>query len=286
MRRPRKAGRRAVAAIVMIVLLLILDLVVIVMVLGGARDQDLTVRRVETVQAFYAAESGMNMAVREMMLDSDEDGDGSVGGISDDDDDGNDPAFGSARVHVALGVEAEGTTLSSAGRAGQARRRLQATFTASVGAGPSGLLASYFIDDGWPAALADIDWAAAPDATGVVSALNWPGTSDAAPFWIGGPNNNYGAEFTGTVTVSDAGSWTFYTNSDDGSKLWINGSEVVSNDGLHAMRERSGTISLAAGAHEIIVRFFERSGNHGLIVSWQGPGAPAKTVIPVEALSH
>ncbi|MDY7107211.1 MAG: PA14 domain-containing protein [Planctomycetota bacterium] len=286
MRRTRRKARRGVAAIVMIVMLLILDLVVMVMVLGGARDQDLTVRRVETVQAFYAAEAGLNMAVREVMLDDDEDGDGTAGAISDDDDEGNDPTFGNAAVHVAMAMEAEGTVLTSHGRAGQARRRLEATFSGSAGAGPNGLAASYFIDDGSPAALADIDWTADPDAVGVVSVLNWPRTSDATPFWVGGPNNNYGAEFAGTITIPDTGSWTFYTESDDGSKLWIDGSEVVNNDGLHAMRERSGAISLAAGPHDFMVRFFERSGNHGLIVSWRGPGVPGRTVIPAEALSH
>jgi hypothetical protein len=271
----------------MIVLLLILDLVVLVMVLGGARDQDLTVRRVETVQAFYAAESGVNMAVRELMLDADEDGDGSTGGISDDENDGNDPTIGSAAVCVQMAMGAEGTTLSSDARAGEARRRLEATFSgASVVAGPSGLVVSYFIDDGSPALLADIEWSAAPDATGVVSVMNWPWVSDTTPFWVGGPNNNYGAEFTGSITIPQTGSWTFYTSSDDGSKLWIDGIEVVDNDGLHSMQERSGTISLAAGPHDLVVRFFERGGNHGLIVSWQGPGVPSRTVIPVQALSH
>lgn len=287
MRRSSRPVRRGVAAIVMIVLLLVVDLIALGMVLGGARDQDLTVRRLETVQAFYAAEAGMNMAVREIMLDADEDGDGTTGGISDDDDDANDPGFGAARVRVTRSPDAGGTLLTSEGRAGQSDRKLEATFTGSSGpAGASGLLASYFIDDGWPSRLSDIDWSAAPDATGVVSQLNWPGTSDATPFWVGGPNTNYGAEFTGTITVDETGSWRFYTYSDDGSKLWINGIEVVNNDGLHSMHERSGTITLTAGAHEFMVRFFERSGNHGLIVSWRGPGVPGKTIIPAEALSH
>ena len=110
MRQTSGPVRRGVAAIVMIVLLLVVDLIALGMVLGGARDQDLTVRRLETVQAFYAAEAGMNMAVREIMLDADEDGDGTTGSISDDDDDANDPGFGAARVRVTKAPDAGGTT--------------------------------------------------------------------------------------------------------------------------------------------------------------------------------
>jgi hypothetical protein len=269
------------------VLLLVVDLIALGMVLGGGRDQDLTVRRLETLQAFYAAEAGMNMAVREIMLNADEDGDGTAGSVSDDGDDANDPGFAAARVRVTRAPDAGGTTLTSERRTGQADRKLEAMFSGTSGpSASSGLLASYFIDDGWPSRLSDIDGDAAPDFTGMVSQLNWPRTSDATPFWVGGPNNNYGAQFTGTIRIEESGSRRFYTNRDDGSKLWINGSEVVNNDGLHSMRERHGTIALAAGAHEFTVRFFERSENHGLIVSWRGPGVPAKTVIPAEAFSH
>jgi hypothetical protein len=287
MGRSPTSTRRGVAAVVMVVLLLALNLIIIGMVLGGARDQDLTVRRLETVRAFYAAEAGANMAVREVMVGRDEDGDGRTGTISDDDDSGNDPAFGQARVRVTMSADAGQTTLTSKGRAGQAARRLEVTLAGSSDpTDASGLLASYFIDDGWPSRLDDIDWAAAPDATGIVSQLNWPQTSDATPFWIGGPYMDYGAEFAGKILIDHNGAWRFYTESDDGSKLWIDGIEVVNNDGLHSMRQREGRITLTAGLHDITVRFFEHSGVHGLIVSWRGLGRRDKEIIPAEAFSH
>ncbi len=118
--------RRGIAAIAMIVLLLIVDLIVVGMVLSGARDQDLTVRRVETVQAFYAAEGGMNMAIRELMENSDEDGDGTIGSISDDGDDGNNPDLGRAAVCVTLVTDAGQTTLTSRGESGEAHREIEA----------------------------------------------------------------------------------------------------------------------------------------------------------------
>ena len=121
-----RCRRRGAAAIATVVLLLILDLIIIRIVIGGARDHDLTVRRAETIQAFYAAEAGMNMAVREMMTSTDEDGDGAIGTISDDATPANDPTFGQAQALVIVTVAGPPTTLRSKGRSGDARREVEA----------------------------------------------------------------------------------------------------------------------------------------------------------------
>ena len=61
--------------------------------------------------------------------------------------------------------------------------------------------------------------------------------------------------------------------------------DVVNNDGLHGMVERSGTIALEAGWHAIRVEFFERGGGAGLIVLAGGPGT-AYDVIPPDRWMH
>lgn len=285
MNRRTHLARRGAAAIVMVVLLIVVAVIVIGTTITGSRDQDLSVRRIETVQAFYAAESGMNMAIREVVNDTDEDGDGEIGTISNDSNAANDPTIGGAKVYVSSEESGDDVILSSYGSRGVATRRIDATLTGS-GNSP-GLSAKYFDSPGALSQLADVNWAASPDATGTVTQLNTPSTSNATPYWTGGPTNYYGAEFNGRVTVSTAGLWTFYTSSDDGSALWVNGTQVVSNDGLHGMVEQSGTITLSAGSHSFRVRFFENTGSHGLIVSWRGPGGvPAKEVIPSSAFTH
>ena len=120
-------GRRGVAIVMVLVLLLVVGLIIIGMVLGGGRDAELSIRRWETVQAFYAAEAGMNMAVREMMVSLDEDGDGTVGTISDDGVDANNPTFGSASVYVAQSLAGGIYTLTSTASAGKARRWITTT---------------------------------------------------------------------------------------------------------------------------------------------------------------
>ena len=100
------ATRRGLIVVVMIVLMVIVDLIIVGMVVSQARDHDLTVRRLQTIESLYAAEAGMNMSIRELMIPADEDGDddGSwpfgIGTILDDSNDATDPALGNARFVV------------------------------------------------------------------------------------------------------------------------------------------------------------------------------------------
>ena len=119
--------RRGTVAVAVIVMLMIINLIVLSMTINQAHDHDLTIRRLETVQALYAAEAGVNMAVRELMEDADEDVDGTIGTISDDTDDGTDPTLGNAAFVVVAVADTPfvgQTTLTSQGRSGEARRQM------------------------------------------------------------------------------------------------------------------------------------------------------------------
>ena len=100
-------------------------------------------------------------------------------------------------------------------------------------------------------------------------------------------NFNFAFKYDGYVFLPSAGNYTFYTTSDDGSKLYIGGFDeanlVVNNDGLHGPKEKSGVVNLAAGAHPITVTFFERFGGQMLEVRYEGPGI-SKQLIPDNAL--
>ncbi len=126
-RRMTVPSRRGSALVTVFIIVMVLGFTVAGVVGVGARDQDLTVRRLDTARAFYAAEAGINMAIRELMLDTDEDGDGGVGTISDDNDPATDPSFGSASVSVSLVVTAGQSMLVSNGASGQSRRQVETT---------------------------------------------------------------------------------------------------------------------------------------------------------------
>lgn len=71
---------------------------------------------------------------------------------------------------------------------------------------------------------------------------------------------NIGLVFDGYVLVPEDGIYSFYTYSDDGSLLEIDGRMVVDNDGLHPRTERSGQIALKRGLHKFSLRYFDSNG--------------------------
>lgn len=124
-RRPRLASRRGAAIISVVIVLAILGVALVGAVHAGGRQQELTIRRMDTLRAFYAAEAGMNIAIREIITGTDEDGDGVVGGVSDDGDDQTGVVIGRARVSVARTSPGGIVTLTSEGISGLSRRRLE-----------------------------------------------------------------------------------------------------------------------------------------------------------------
>jgi hypothetical protein len=94
---------------------------------------------------------------------------------------------------------------------------------------------------------------------------------------------NFGYSFTGYINIETSGNYTFYTRSDDGSRLYIGSKLVVDNDGKHSVKEVSGSIYLAAGKHAITVNYFNRDGEDVLEVRYSGQGI-SKTLIPDSAL--
>jgi putative membrane-bound dehydrogenase-like protein len=97
--------------------------------------------------------------------------------------------------------------------------------------------------------------------------------------------DNFCVRWTGLIRCPLDGAYTFYTNSDDGSRLFIDGHLVVDNGGSHALRERQGQIDLAAGEHEVRLEFVEEEGEAACILSWAFEGRE-KEVVPADVLFH
>lgn len=92
--------------------------------------------------------------------------------------------------------------------------------------------------------------------------------------------------FDGYLVVPEAGDYTFFLRSDDGSRLSLDGATVVDNDGMHdANATRQGKVTLTAGPHALRVEYFELVGGEVLDVGYEGPGVPRQT-IPATVLYH
>ena len=59
------------------------------------------------------------------------------------------------------------------------------------------------------------------------------------------------------IRIPETGMYNFYTFSDDGSKLFIDGQVVVDNDGSHSARRADGKIALEEGFHELKLLYLE-----------------------------
>jgi hypothetical protein len=98
-------------------------------------------------------------------------------------------------------------------------------------------------------------------------------------------SGNFFARWSGTLRVPKAGKYKFYTESDDGSRLLINGQQIVNNGGPHGMQEVAGEIELPAGEHKIVIEYYDIDGEAGLKASWSGPDLE-KAIISEDYLSH
>ena len=90
----------------------------------------------------------------------------------------------------------------------------------------------------------------------------------------------FGFQYEGFILLPEDGIYSFYTDSDDGSRFYIGNTMVVENDGLHGMNEERGSIALRAGYHPIRVTFFEKGGGNQLKVSYQGPNINKQAISP------
>ncbi|MEH6705355.1 MAG: PA14 domain-containing protein [Galbibacter orientalis] len=99
-----------------------------------------------------------------------------------------------------------------------------------------------------------------------------------------GDANTYSIRYTGYVFIAGEDDYTFYTSSDDGSKLFIDGIQVVSNDGDHGIQEEMGVINLTYGYHDIEILYFENGGDNVLQVSYMKGTGGTKAALPFSIL--
>lgn len=278
------AYRRGTVVVAVVIALVILQLLVYVVSVAGARDQDLTNRRLEGARSYYAAEAVANMAIREIGRNADEDGNGTIGAVSTVGT-GMTIGPGGAGAWATAATSAGVTTVTADGASVQATRTITANVQRMVA--PStlqGLFTEMWSLTTAPSVLANVPWTSAPGWATVMPNVNLSTVSGAAR-WPGGPTGNYGIRFSGNIVIPTTGTWSFRLSSDDGSDLWINGVRVVNNDGLHGTTAVTGSATLAAGTYTFECRFFERSGSSNVWVEWQGPGVASWTLVPTTAFT-
>jgi predicted alpha-1,2-mannosidase len=83
------------------------------------------------------------------------------------------------------------------------------------------------------------------------------GVCDTISLLAAEQEDHYGFEFSGYMNIPERGMYKFYTESDDGSILIIDGKEVLNNDGSHGAFKVEETVGLTAGYHSFRLLYFE-----------------------------
>jgi hypothetical protein len=111
---------------------------------------------------------------------------------------------------------------------------------------------------------------------------------NAAPGPSGIGADNFSVRWSGSVLPPATGAYTFYTRSDDGARLWINGALVINAWVPQGPTEYASLpIVLTKGVSATIrMEYFEQSGGATAQLSWASTAASiAKQIIPDSVLS-
>ncbi|HUW82308.1 MAG TPA: Calx-beta domain-containing protein, partial [Phycisphaerae bacterium] len=101
----------------------------------------------------------------------------------------------------------------------------------------------------------------------------------------GSPDPSIGADtfsirWTGQVQPLYSETYTFYTNTDDGVRLWVDGQLIVDHWVDQGPTEWSGTIALSAGVqYDIEMEYYENGGDAVAELRWSS-ASQAKEIIP------
>merc|ERR1719263_605494 len=139
------------------------------------------------------------------------------------------------------------------------------------------------LDKGWTKGFEGLYWfakspcnkegcptAGAPDFVTTNEFINFTSPAEFSAQTAGFPGERFAAQWFGKIAIYAAGEYEFSTKSDDGSRLSINGAKVVDNWGLHGAVEKTGTITLNKGYHDIKVEFFQNAGGASCVVKFKG----------------
>ena len=96
--------------------------------------------------------------------------------------------------------------------------------------------------------------------------------------------DHFSVRWTGTVQAQFNENYSFYTRTDDGVRLWVNGQLIVDEWIDQAPTEWSGSITLASGQkYPMTMEYYEYGGGAAAQLSWSSPST-AKTIIPQSQL--
>jgi len=103
--------------------------------------------------------------------------------------------------------------------------------------------------------------------------FDW-GTGSPAPSI---PVDNFSVRWSRSVSLASGGAYTFTVTADDGIRLRVDGRLLIDRWIDQPARTYSANTYLAAGAHDVVVEYYERGGMARAQASWARIASPADT---------
>ncbi len=96
--------------------------------------------------------------------------------------------------------------------------------------------------------------------------------------------STYSVRWNASIRPAFSETYTFYTKSDEGIRVWVNHKLLIDNWKPHALTENSGSIALSAGQkYDLQVEYFNNTGPAAAQLWWSSPSV-AKSVVPTSRL--
>lgn len=189
--------------------------------------------------------------------------------------DGTEPGFSSAKYREPVTLSAGATVKAFAIQSGGVRsetvsasfRKVEPLPAQQGTATAAGLKYSYF-----EGAFADM-----PECAHLAPARI--GTVPVPTLGVKVRETGFAIRFEGFLDAPQEGVYTFFLRSDDGSRLLLDGKEVLSNPGQHDdSKEVRGQVALARGLHTFVLEYLQVDGTASLRLEADGPDTPRGAV--------
>ncbi|GAA4454794.1 hypothetical protein GCM10023189_21730 [Nibrella saemangeumensis] len=177
---------------------------------------------------------------------------------------------------------AEGTATVTVRASDPAGQVATTTFSLAVSAAPvagggngTGLQGNYFnnMNLSGTAVLSRVD-----------ATINFPWGNDSPQPGVVNADE-FSVRWTGQVEAPVTGTYSFRTNNDDGTRVWVNNQLLIDNWAQQGPTPKEGSISLTAGQkYDIKVEYFEAYGGAQALLYWVMPGSGSAVIVPRERL--
>ncbi|MEM8889653.1 MAG: PA14 domain-containing protein, partial [Bacteroidota bacterium] len=97
-------------------------------------------------------------------------------------------------------------------------------------------------------------------------------------------STNFSIKWSGEIEVPVSGTYTFFTNTDDGVRLWMDGTLLINEWQNQSISEFSGSIALTAGTKvPIVMEYYQANAYASAQLSWSSSNIPQE-IVPTQFL--